>query len=205
MCRTELWQFVYLLIFILLVFAKCLAIVAKECSRHLIWSSSQFIHQNRSDIDFINPHLWDCLVSIHWFSSQFTFPNPEFPSFNSDCGRDALAAEQICKSNGLPNRRIIVCEMLWLRSNFARVQELAVIERLLWLRSSFARVWWLAVIGMSLPWLRNDTNLIEIETQKEQAVDPIRSRAADSKNSRFDWNRGSREQIVNQTCFLSSW
>jgi hypothetical protein len=26
-----------------------------------------------------------------------------------------------------------------------------------------------------------------------------------SKNSRFDWNRSSREQAVNQTCFLSSW
>jgi hypothetical protein len=69
-CCIEILQLAHLLIFIHLVCAKSLVIVAKECSRHLIWSSSQFIHQNRSDIHFINSHLWDCLFFIRWYLSE---------------------------------------------------------------------------------------------------------------------------------------
>jgi hypothetical protein len=141
-------------------------------------------------------------VSTHFSQFWISF----IPLFNSDCGRNALTAKQICKNNGLPNRRIIVCEMLWLRSNFARVQRLAR-SRVLWLRSSFARVWWLAevVCEVNLPWLRGGTNLVGWDS-KEEIAESNRTRTADGKkNNRFDWNRGSREQIVNQACFLSSW
>jgi hypothetical protein len=88
------------------------------CSLSLLRDNlSQFIHQNRLEIAFITLYLWDCLVLIHWFSSQSTFSNPEFPSsFNSGCGAilqrfkglrwsvSALAAKQLCKGNGLRGR-----------------------------------------------------------------------------------------------------
>ncbi len=112
---------------------------------------------------------------------------------------------------------ISVFIQLWLRSRFARITTCRIVAgsrgiivcemSLSWLRGDFARVQGLAVIDDALTaerFCKNDglrdrgcsdceaTRIWSTEIQKKRSPNQTRSRAADSKNSKFDWNRGSK-------------
>jgi hypothetical protein len=73
-------------------------------------------------------------------------------------------------------------KMLWLRSDFARVE--ACRDRDALAAERFARVWWLAeiVCGVSCPGCEA-ARIWSKSKLKEQAVDPIRSRATAVKTA----------------------
>jgi hypothetical protein len=127
-----------------------------------------------SDLKFFSVHSskssWNCshnslsmrlsvfhsliFVSVHFFQSWISV------SIHSGCGAILQGFSGLRGSGGA----------LWLRSSFARVQGLAVVEGLLWLRSGFARVVACgSVCRVDLPWLRGGTNLVGWDSKEEIA------------------------------------